>query len=234
VAARASCVNAVSERLERVRARIAAAAEAAGRDPHAIRLIGVSKLQPVAAISAALDAGLEDVGENFVQEALQKMDALPDRTATWHFIGTLQSNKARDVAGHFDWVHSVDRLKVARRLSAQCRDRTRPLNVCIQVRLGDEPTKAGVREEELGALAAAVSTLPGLSLRGLMCVPPPETDPQRQRGWFRRLRELRDELATRGLSLDSLSMGMSADLEAAVAEGATHLRIGTALFGARH
>lgn len=217
-----------------MRARIAAAAEAAGRDPHAIRLIGVSKLQPVAAISAALDAGLEDVGENFVQEALQKMDALPDRTATWHFIGTLQSNKARDVAGHFDWVHSVDRLKVARRLSDQARDRTRPLNVCIQVRLGDEPSKAGVREEELDVLAAAVSNLPGLSLRGLMCVPPPETDPQRQRAWFRRLRELRDELAAQGLSLDSLSMGMSADLEAAVAEGATHLRIGTALFGARH
>lgn len=216
-----------------MRARIAAAAAAAGRDPHAIRLIGVSKLQPVAAISEALDAGLEDVGENFVQEALQKMEALPDRTATWHFIGTLQSNKARHVAGHFDWVHSVDRLKVARRLSDQCRDRTRPLNVCIQVRLGDEPTKAGVLEEDLGALATAVSTLPGLSLRGLMCVPPPETDPQRQRAWFRRLRELRDELATQGLSLDTLSMGMSADLEAAVAEGATHLRIGTALFGAR-
>ena len=216
-----------------MRARIVAAAEAAGRDQETIRLIGVSKFQPVAAISAALDAGLEDVGENFVQEALQKMDALPDRQATWHFIGTLQSNKARDVAGHFDWVHSVDRLKVARRLSDRCRDRTRPLNVCIQVRLGDEATKAGVREEELGALATAVSTLPGLSLRGLMCVPPPETDPQRQRAWFRRLRELRDGLAARGLSLDALSMGMSADLEAAVAEGATHLRIGTALFGAR-
>ena len=227
-------MNAVSERLERVRGRIAAAAEAARRDPKGIRLIGVSKLQPVAAIAAALDAGLEDVGENFVQEALQKMAALPGRTPTWHFIGTLQSNKARDVAVHFDWVHSVDRLKVARRLSDQCRERTRPLNVCVQVRLGDEPTKAGVREEELGALATAISTLPGLSLRGLMCVPPPETDPQRQRDWFRRLRELRDELATRGLPLDALSMGMSADLEAAVAEGATHLRIGTALFGARH
>lgn len=227
-------MNAVSERLERLRARIAAAAEAAGRDPRSICLIGVSKLQPVAAIAEALDAGLEDVGENFVQEALQKMDVLRGRTATWHFIGALQSNKARDVAQCFDWVHSVDRVKIARRLAAQRRDPAVPLNVCIQVRLGEEATKSGVPEHELDALAREISILPGLTLKGLMCVPPPETERRRQRRWFRRLRELREGLADQGHALDTLSMGMSADLEAAIAEGATHVRVGTALFGPRH
>jgi len=220
-------------RLAAVRARITAAAEACGRDPAGIRIIGVAKLKPAAAVAEALDAGLTDIGENFVQEALDKMDALGGREATWHFIGALQSNKTRAVAERFDWVHSVDRPKIARRLSDQRPFHAPPLNVCIQVHLGDEATKSGAAPADVAELALEIQRLPRLRLRGLMAVPPPETDVDRQRAWCRQLRELFESLRHAGTDVDTLSMGMSDDLEAAIAEGATHVRIGTALFGPR-
>lgn len=223
----------IAGRLAAVRHRIATAARAAGRDPDDVRLIGVSKRQPAEAVRAALDAGLRDFGENFVQEALDKMDALGETPARWHFIGALQSNKTAAVAEHFDWVHSVDRLKLARRLSAQRPEALAPLNLCVQVNIGDEHSKSGVAPAEAGALAREIAGLPRLALRGLMAVPPPETDPGRQRAWCRQLATLYAALRADGLALDTLSMGMSDDLEAAIAEGATLVRIGTALFGAR-
>ncbi|MGQ0383303.1 MAG: YggS family pyridoxal phosphate-dependent enzyme [Gammaproteobacteria bacterium] len=219
--------------LARVRERIAGAARKACRDPASVTLIGVAKSQSAASIAQAVAGGLADVGENYVQEAAQHAAALGDRTLRWHFIGALQANKTRAVAERFDWVHTVDRLKIAERLSAQRPPGMAPLSVCIQVRLGGESTKSGVEPAALPALAAAVARLPRLRLRGLMALPPAETEPARQRRWFRELRLLRDELTREGLALDALSMGMSDDFEAAITEGATHVRIGTALFGAR-
>lgn len=219
--------------LARVRERIAEAARAACRDPASITLIGVAKSQPAEVISAVVAGGLADLGENYLQEAQAHARMLGPGSLRWHFIGPLQSNKTRPVAERFDWVHTVDRLKIAERLSAQRPESLPPLAVCIQVHLGDEPTKSGVGPQELPALARAVARLPRLSLRGLMAMPPEETDVALQRQWFRELRELRDALNRDGLVLDALSMGMSGDLEAAIAEGATHVRIGTALFGAR-
>lgn len=216
-----------------MREKIAVAAHAAGRDPATIRLVGVAKSQPLARVLAAVDAGLTDVAENYLQEAREHMAALQDRMLTWHFIGALQSNKTRPVAELFDWVHTVDRLKVAVRLSEQRPHERPPLAVCIQVRLGGEATKAGVDPGELPALAGQIASLPRLALRGLMTLPPEETDPDRQRHWFRELRRLLLDLNGAGHRLDSLSMGMSGDFESAVAEGATHLRIGTVLFGER-
>jgi hypothetical protein len=222
-----------ASRLAAVRARIDAAARAAGRDPDSVTLIGVSKAQPADAIREAAGAGLADVGENYVQEAVAKMDALAGLPLTWHFIGPLQSNKTRPVAERFQWAHSVDRLKVARRLSEQRPHYAPPLQVCLQVHLGGEASKSGVEPGELPALAEAVATLPRLALRGLMAVPPAEADPARQRHWFAELRRLRDALVAAGHRLDVLSMGMSADFGLAIAEGATHVRVGTAIFGAR-
>jgi pyridoxal phosphate enzyme (YggS family) len=226
-------LSAFRERLAAVRARIGAAAAACGRDPGGIRIIGVTKRKPAEAIAEAVSGGLEDIGENFVQEAIAKMDALGDLNATWHFIGAIQSNKTRALAERFDWVHSLDRLKIARRLSEQRPAHSASLNVCIQVHLGEESSKSGIGPDEVAALAAGIVDLPRLRLRGLMAVPPTEDDPRRQRAWFRQLRELYENLRASGLALDTLSMGMSGDLEAAVTEGATHVRIGTALFGER-
>ncbi|NHA14083.1 YggS family pyridoxal phosphate-dependent enzyme [Thioalkalivibrio sp. XN279] len=227
----------VAARLHSVRERVAAAARAAGRDAAEIRLVGVSKRQPVAAIRAALDAGLADLGENFVQEAVAKMDELGHAPgagpAAWHFIGALQSNKTAAVAARFDWVQSVDRLKLAERLSRQRPAALAPLNVCIQVHVGAEASKSGAPLAAAGDLARRVAALPQLRLRGLMAVPPPETDPARQRAWCRQLAALYFALQQEGMALDTLSMGMSDDLEAAVAEGATMVRIGTAIFGPR-
>ena len=224
----------IAQRLAGVRDRVAAAALAAGRDPAEVRIVGVSKKQPLAAVRAALAAGLEDFGENFLQEALGKIDGLGESAARWHFIGALQSNKTAAVAERFHWVHSVGRLKLAERLSRQRPDGLEPLNVCVQVNIGDEYSKSGAAPDEAAGLARQVAALPRLRLRGLMAVPPPETDPERQRAWCRQLATLYRRLQHEGLALDTLSMGMSDDLEAAVAEGATMVRIGTAIFGPRN
>jgi len=216
-----------------VRSRIARAAEAAGRDPATVTLVAVSKTKAAESIRAAATAGVTDFGENYLQEALAKMDELVDLEARWHFIGGLQSNKTRPVAERFDWVHSVDRLSVARRLSEQRPFHAPPLNLCIQVALVAEPTKHGVAPQELAALARRAVELPRVRLRGLMCIPPPQPDERSARRLFGRLRLLRDELNASGLGMDTLSMGMSADFEWAIAEGATHVRVGTAIFGDR-
>ena len=217
--------------LRAVQQRIAAAAETYGRDPDHIRLLAVSKQQPVEAIQEALACGQLDFGENYLQEALEKI-AAGGRDAVWHYIGRLQANTTRDVATHFDWVHTVDRARVARRLDAQ-RDPERPLNVCLQVNLSADSSRAGVLPAQLRELAELVHELPALRLRGLMTLPPAETAFERQRGHFRRLARMARELREAGLPADELSMGMSGDLEAAVAEGATWVRIGTAVFGER-
>jgi pyridoxal phosphate enzyme (YggS family) len=221
------------ENLRNVRNRIAAAASAAGREPASITLIGVGKSQPASAIRAAVEAGLADLGENYVQEAVDKIGLLANASVTWHFIGALQSNKTREVAENFQWVHTVDREKIARRLSLQRPHFAPALQVCLQVRLGAEDTKSGVEPGGLKELADSVAGLPGLRLRGLMCIPPPESDPARQRHWFAELRRLRDGLNDAGHALDVLSMGMSDDFELAITEGATHVRVGTAIFGPR-
>ena len=178
-------------------------------------------------------AGPENFGENFLQESLPKMQALQGRELTWHFIGRLQANKTRPVAENFQWVHGVDRLKLAERLSAQRPFHAPPLNLCLQLNVGDETSKGGVTAAEMPALARAVSVLPGIRLRGLMCMPPAESDFDRQRLWFRETRQVFDYLNEHGLGLDALSMGTSADFVAAIAEGATIVRIGTAIFGPR-
>jgi pyridoxal phosphate enzyme (YggS family) len=200
------------------------------RDPATVGLLAVSKTQPAAAIREAAAGGIRDFGENYLQEALDKQAELSDLSLAWHFIGPIQSNKTKSIAEHFDWVHSVDRLKIAQRLSDQRPAELPPLNICLQVNVSGEASKSGCAPEELLQLAQAVAAMPQLRLRGLMCIPAPSEDPAEQRAAFARLRALRDELP---LTLDTLSMGMSQDLEAAIAEGATWVRIGTALFGAR-
>ncbi|WP_437879376.1 YggS family pyridoxal phosphate-dependent enzyme [Pseudomonas sp. LRF_L74] len=223
-------MSTIAENIAKVGARIREAAQASGRDSSTIGLLAVSKTKPAAAIREAHATGLVDFGENYLQEALGKQLELTDLALTWHFIGPIQSNKAKPIAEHFDWVHSVDRLKIAERLAAQRPAELPPLNICLQVNVSGEASKSGCAPEELAALAQAVTQLPRLKLRGLMTIPEPTDDPARQRAAFARLRELRDSL---GLELDTLSMGMSHDLEAAIGEGATWVRIGTALFGAR-
>jgi pyridoxal phosphate enzyme (YggS family) len=219
--------------VQEVRERVARAVAAAGRSAHSVTLLAVGKAQPLALLRAAADAGLTDFGESYLNEALEKVAALQDRALTWHYIGRLQANKTRPVAEAFAWVHAVDRLKIAERLSAQRPYHAPPLNVCLQVNLAGEASKGGVPPAQLAPLAAAVAALPRLTLRGLMCLPPQETDPARQRHWFAQLRALKEELNGRGARLDTLSMGMSDDFEAAIAEGATIVRLGTVLFGPR-
>jgi PLP dependent protein len=216
-----------------VRSRIRNAAIAAGRDPGTITLVAVTKAKTAETARIAATAGVTDFGENYLKEALIKMDRLADLTLQWHFIGTIQANKTRAIAERFDWVHSVDRLNVAQRLSGQRAFHARPLNVCIQVALVPEPTKGGVSPDALPQLAMAVAGLPRLRLRGLMCLPPPQPTPSDERAVFARLRVALEGLNAGGLQLDTLSMGMSADFESAIAEGATLVRIGTALFGSR-
>ncbi len=213
--------------------RIAQAARTAGRDPAGIGLIGVSKGIDAGMLRQAAALGLKDIGESYLQEALPKMAELADLPLTWHFIGPLQSNKTRAVAEHFAWVHGVDRLKLAERLSAQRPAGLPPLQVCLQVNVSGEASKGGVEEGQLAPLAQAVARLPRLQLRGLMAIPAPASGLAVQRMPFARLRTLLEDLDAGGLALDTLSMGMSADLEAAILEGATWVRVGTALFGAR-
>jgi PLP dependent protein len=221
------------EHVRSVRQRIESAARAAGRNVDSVTLLAASKAQPAPSIRALAQLGLTHFGESYVQEGLQKMATLHDLSLTWHFIGRLQTNKTRPVASSFDWVHGVDRLKIAERLSEQRPFHAPPLNVCLQVHVGDENSKGGVTGTELPALAAAVAALPRLKLRGLMCIPPEEQDLARQRAWFASVRRALESLNAAGAELDTLSMGMSGDLEAAILEGATLVRIGTALFGPR-
>lgn len=223
----------IDARLRIVRERVAGAARDAGRQPDDVRIIAVSKQQSVMAITTALKAGQLEFGENFLQEALPRLEALAGEPVIWHFIGAVQSNKTRGIAERFQWVHTVDRVKIARRLAGQRPYHAGPLDICLQVRLADEAGKAGVAPGDVESLASEVAGLERLRLRGLMCLPPPETDPRRQRVHFARLRELHESLRARGFALDTLSMGMSDDYPAAVREGATLVRIGTAIFGAR-
>lgn len=225
----------ISDNLQAIRHRIADAARACGRDPADILLLAVSKTKPDADIIAAHAAGQTAFGENYVQEGCDKAQRLEEAglALDWHFIGPLQSNKTRQVATWFDWVHSVDREKIAARLSEQRDPHRPPLNLCIQVNVSGEASKSGVAPDEVAALADAIAALPRLALRGLMAIPEPTDDVVLQRRRFAHLRQLKDDLNARGHRLDTLSMGMSQDLEAAIAEGATIVRIGTALFGAR-
>ncbi len=226
-------MDTIEKRLQAVKSRIARACAAAGRDPRDIVLVAVSKTFPADAVRAAHAAGQRDFGENHVQDAVAKIAALGDLDLVWHFIGPIQSNKTRSIAAHFAWVHSIDRLKIAERLAAQRPEALPPLQVCIQVNVSGEATKSGVAPAEAPALARAVAALPRLRLRGLMAIPEPTDDSALQRRRFESLRDLRDRLAADGLALDTLSMGMSDDLEAAIAAGATMVRVGTAIFGAR-
>lgn len=223
----------LATRLEALRQRIARVAADAGRDVRSVTLLAVSKGQPAPRLRQALALGLCAFGENYVDEALPKIQALEGSGAEWHFIGRLQANKTRPVAQHFAWVHGIDRLKVAERLSAQRPFHAPALNVCIQVRVADDPGKAGVAPAEVPALAAGIGALPRLRLRGLMCMLPYGAAEAEQHAAFAALRQLAAALRAQGLPLDTLSMGMSADMDAAIAEGATILRIGTALFGPR-
>ncbi len=220
-------------RLHAVRARIARAAAAAGRDPAEVRLLAASKTFDAAAIREMAACGQHAFGENYVQEALDKQEQLADLPLEWHFIGPIQSNKTRAIAEHFSWVHGVDRLKIAERLSAQRPPGLPPLQLCIEVNISGEASKGGVPVAELPALADAVAALPRLQLRGLMAIPAPAADMDAQRAAFRQLRLAQADLVARGLLLDTLSIGMSSDLEAAILEGATIVRVGTALFGER-
>ncbi len=224
----------ISANLQAVRGRIDAAARAAGRDPAGIALLAVSKTWPADCVRAAASAGQRAFGENYVQEGCAKAVGLAALGLEWHFIGPLQSNKTRPVAEAFAWVHSVDRLKIAERLSAQRPPGKPPLNVCLQVNVSGEATKSGCAPADAPALAHAVAALPNLRLRGLMCIPEPTNDVAGQHAAFRTLRDLCERLRQEGLPLDTLSMGMSHDLEAAIAEGATLVRVGTAIFGERN
>jgi pyridoxal phosphate enzyme (YggS family) len=225
----------IADNLQLVRLRLARACEAAARPVESVTLLSVSKTFPASAVREAFGAGERRFGENYVQEAVDKIAALADLRdrIEWHLIGPLQSNKTRVVAEQFDWVHSVDRLKLAQRLSDQRPVNAAPLQVCLQVNISGEASKSGLAPAEVGEVARAVAALPRLRLRGLMAIPEPASDLEAQRLPHRALRALLETLRDQGLALDTLSMGMSADLEAAVAEGATLVRVGTAIFGAR-
>lgn len=226
-------MTSISEQLQAILARIAEAARLAGRSPDAVSLLAVSKTHSPDRIREAFSAGQTRFGENYVQEALDKMAALSDLPLEWHFIGPIQSNKTRLIATHFDWVHGVDRLKIAQRLNEARPPHLPPLDVCIQVNVSGEASKSGCQPAELPALAKAIAGLPHLRLRGLMTIPEPTSDIALQHQRFRMLRTLCEALQHEGLALDTLSMGMSSDFPAAIAEGATIVRIGTAIFGER-
>ncbi|WP_348750456.1 YggS family pyridoxal phosphate-dependent enzyme [Pseudomonas rhodesiae] len=223
-------MSTIADNIGLVSQRIRAAAEAVQRDPDSVHLLAVSKTKPAQAVREAYAAGLRDFGENYLQEALSKQVELTDLPLSWHFIGPIQSNKTRAIAEHFAWVHSVDRLKIAQRLSEQRPAELPPLNICIQVNVSGEASKSGCTPADLPTLANAISALPRLTLRGLMAIPEPTDDRAAQDAAFATVRDLQASL---NLPLDTLSMGMSHDLESAIAQGATWVRIGTALFGAR-
>ncbi len=230
-------MSTIAHNMQAVDASILAAAGAAGRARADVQLLAVSKTFPADAVLEAIAAGQSAFGENYLQEALDKIaavaQALPGRSVEWHFIGPIQSNKTRPIAASFDWVHTVERLKIAQRLSEQRPPELAPLNICLQVNISGEASKSGVAPEELLELAQHVAQLPRLRLRGLMAIPEPESDVAKQRAVFARVRQLAAALGAKGIALDTLSMGMSADLGAAVAEGATIVRVGSAIFGSR-
>ena len=231
-------MSTIEEKLQAVRRAIAQAATEAQRPPDSVTLLAVSKTFGADAVLAAAAAGQTAFGENYLQEALDKIAAvrlaLPQASLAWHFIGPIQSNKTRPIAEHFDWVHTVEREKIAARLSEQRPASLPDLNICLQVNISGEASKSGVAPEALPALARAVAQLPKLRLRGLMAIPEPQADPALQRAAFAQLRVLYEQLRADGLPLDTLSMGMSADLQPAVAEGATIVRVGSAIFGSRN
>ncbi len=230
----AAPVTTLVERLTIVRARIAAAEQAAGRKPGSVRLLAVSKTHPPAALEAVHQAGQRCFGESYVQEAVAKIRVLSRLPLEWHFIGPIQSNKTQEIASGFAWVHSIDRLKIARRLSEQRDPTLPPLKVCLQINISGEETKSGASPAAAEALVKEIAHLPHLKLVGLMAIPAPAEQLARQRAPFRALRELRDQLVeATGIPLPELSMGMTDDLEAAIAEGATIVRVGTAIFGER-
>ena len=223
----------IGKALSTVRTRIGALERLYRRTPGSVTLLAVSKTKPAQAVRTALAAGQHAFGENHLQDAMAKVDALDGQGVSWHFIGAVQSNKTRPIAAHFDWVHSIEREKIATRLSAQRPAGRGPLNVCIEVNVSGENTKSGVPPADVEPLARLVRELPGLRLRGLMAIPRQAEDFDAQRIPFRLLREILDDLNAKGLGLDTLSIGMTGDLEAAIAEGATIVRIGTAIFGPR-
>jgi pyridoxal phosphate enzyme (YggS family) len=223
----------VTENLRKIRDLLAKAAVDAGRDPAGIRLLAVSKKKPLSLILEAAAAGQRDFGENFVQEGVEKIVQTGLEDLRWHFIGHLQNNKTRTVAEHFDWVHTVDRLKTAQRLSQQRPVSLAPLNICLQVNIDNEPQKSGISSAELPQLAAQIAALPRLRLRGLMCLPVQRDNFDAQRAPFAHLRALAESLVADGLAIDTLSIGMSSDYRAAIFEGSTIVRIGTAIFGER-
>jgi len=230
-------MSTIAENLQAVEATIASAAKAANRPRSSVQLLAVSKTFPAEAVLEAMAAGQQAFGENYLQEALDKIAlvarAQPGAPVEWHFIGPIQSNKTRPIAASFQWVHTVERLKIAQRLSEQRPPELGPLDICIQVNISGEASKSGAREDEVPELARQVARLPNLRLRGLMAIPEPQTDVALQRQAFARLRMLAERLRLDGLELDTLSMGMSGDMQAAIMEGATIVRIGSAIFGAR-
>ncbi|RLM19066.1 YggS family pyridoxal phosphate enzyme [Brenneria alni] len=227
----------IQQNLQDIRQQISAAIERCARAPEEVTLLAVSKTKPVTAIEEAINAGQRAFGENYVQEGVDKIryfrENWPEIPLEWHFIGPLQSNKSRLVAEHFDWFHTVDRLRIAQRLSEQRPISLPPLNVLLQINISNEPSKSGIKVDELSALAASVAALPNLRLRGLMAIPAPETDYQRQLAVFRQMDDLFQQLALHYPNIDTLSMGMTDDMRAAIAAGSTLVRIGTAIFGAR-
>jgi pyridoxal phosphate enzyme (YggS family) len=231
-------MSTIAGNLQAVEATIQVACEAAGRPRSTVQLLAVSKTFPFEAVLEAAACGQRAFGENYLQEGVDKIaavaKALPDTRLEWHFIGPIQSNKTRPIAAAFDWVHTVERLKIAQRLSEQRSPELGPLNICLQVNISGEASKSGAAPEELVELAHAVAALPNLRLRGLMAIPEPQEDPELQRVPFARLRALAQEIVKSGIQLDTLSMGMSGDMRAAVIEGATIVRVGSAIFGARH
>jgi pyridoxal phosphate enzyme (YggS family) len=226
-------ISSIAENLAQVREQINSSAHKNDRSGSEICLLAVSKTRPADDLRAAYAEGQRDFGENYLQDAMEKIEALHDLDICWHFIGPMQSNKTRSVAEHFNWVHTVDRIKIAKRLSEQRPDGMPPLNICLQVNISEEESKSGCSPEEVAELASEIIKLPNLKLRGLMAIPQATNDPLEQQQAFSRLRDLQEQLKSKEPTLDTLSMGMSADMEAAIAEGATIVRIGTAIFGPR-
>ena len=223
----------LTQAIDTTKKRITEAEVNAGRDPASVQLIAVSKTRPASAIRSAWSCGLRHFGESYVQEAVDKIVQLHDCPIVWHFIGPIQANKTRQIAQHFDWVHSVDRIKIAERLSEQRPAELAPLNICIQINISNESSKSGIGIEALQALAAAIVELPRIRLRGLMAIPAPSSDKNEQYQAFNAVAEVQQWLISQGFALDALSMGMSDDMEMAIKAGATHVRIGTAIFGHR-